>query len=304
MTNLSRVTQGTLASLTVNGLQDSLARLQSIQEKLSSGKQVNRPSDDPSQAIAALHYRSDIRRTDQYSRNADDGKAWLGLADSTLTSMLDQVGRARDLLLQGSSSSMSQEERQALAAEVDTIRDSLIGQSNVDYLGHPIFAGTYANPSGTTVAYDTNGVYQGDTGSVYRNVGKGVQVAVNVTGPQVFGTGASNLFAVLSQISTDLRSTNPSDSANLTQVDLTNLDAATNTMQNTLAEVGARYSRLDTIKTQNDNRVTDLKSSLSGVEDIDLPKTITDLQLQQVAYQAALSATSKMIQPSLVDFLR
>jgi flagellar hook-associated protein 3 FlgL len=304
MTNLTRVTQGTLSRFTIDGLQANLGKLQSIQQKLSTGKEINRPSDGPSDAVSALHYRADIRRTDQYSRNADDGKAWLGMADSTLTGMLDEVRRARDLTLQGTNASMSVEERSAMAAEVDTIRDGLIGQSNTDYLGHPIFAGTYSNPTGATVAYDSNGVFQGDNGTVYRTIGKSTQVAVNVNGPAVFGSGATSLFSVLSQISADLRSTNPSDTTNLTQVDLGNLDTAVNNIQNTLADVGARYSRLDNIKTQNDTRMDDLKSSLSGVEDIDLPKTITDLQLQQVSYQTALAASAKMIQPSLVDFLR
>src|SRR4051794_11633223 len=218
MNNLSRVTQNSVARFTIDGLQSNLSKLQRLQGKLSTGKEINKPSDGPSQTIAALHFRSDIRRADQYARNSQDGLSWLGLADSTLTSMLDQVRRARDLTLSGTNASMSVEERSAMAAEIDTIRDGLIGQANTDYLGHPIFAGTYSNPTGTTVAFDTNGVYQGDSGVVYRNVGKGTQVAVNVIGPQVFGTGAANLFAVLSQISSDLRSTNPTNVGNLTAV--------------------------------------------------------------------------------------
>ena len=304
MNSLDRVTQAGIALRTIDGLQLNLTKLQTLQEKLSSGREVNRPSDDPSGAVAALHYRSDIRRTDQYSRNTQNGLDWLGLADSTITSMVDQVARAKELALQGSNASMSTEERQALANEVDTIRQGLIGQSNTTYVGRPIFAGNYQNPSGPTVAYDSNGVYQGDNGQVMRTVGPNQQVAINVTGPQVFGTGSTNLFAVLAQISSDLRSANPTDIANLGGSDLANLDTATNNMQNTVASVGARYSRLDTLKTQNDNRVVSLKGNLSAVEDIDLPKTITDLQLQQTAYQAALAASAKMIQPSLVDFLR
>lgn len=304
MTSVQRVTQGSLAAMSVNNLQLSLSKLQDLQDKLSSGKQINRPSDNPSDTVSALSYRADIRRNDQYSRNTQDGLDWLGAADSTVTSMLGQVERARELVLQGSNSSMSADERQAMAAEIDTIREGLIGQSNTEYLGHPIFAGTSSNPSGPSVAYDANGVYQGDGGQVLRNVGKGVQVAVNVTGPQLFGTGTTNLFAVLKQVSDDLKSTNPVDTANLSQVDLTNLDTAMTGMQTTLAQVGARYSRLDIMKTQNEDQAVTLKGNLAEVEDIDLPKTITDLQLQQTAYQAALSATSKMIQPSLVDFLR
>ena len=75
-------------------------------------------------------------------------------------------------------------------------------------------------------------------------------------------------------------------------------------MQNTLAVVGARYDRVQTMKNLHDTTVVNLKSGLSEVEDADLPKTITDLQLQQVSYQAALAASAKVIQPSLVDFLR
>jgi flagellar hook-associated protein 3 FlgL len=302
--SISRVTQTSIAANTIGNLQFSLSKLQRIQDELSSGKQLNKPSDNPSQTVNALSYRAEIRRTDQYTRNIQDGMDWLGQADSTLTSMLPQVQRARELVLQGSNSSMSIDERQANAPEIDTIKQGLISQANTSYLGHPIFAGTYSNPSGATVAYDANGVYQGDSGAVMRNAGPGQQVQVNVNGPQVFGTGATQLFNVLQQISDDLRSTNPSDTANLSQVDLGNLDTAMSTMQTTLSQVGARYNRLDTLKSQYDDRMIQLKGSLSNVEDVDLPKTITDLQLQQTAYQAALAASARMIQPSLVDFLR
>lgn len=304
MSNLGRVSQSSLSSLTVDNLQRSLSKLQTIQGKLSSGKELNKPSDNPSATSAALQYRTDIRRGDQYLRNAQDGLDRLGLADTTLTSMLNQVRRVRDLALKGANASMSAEERAALAAEVDTIREGLIAQANTDYLGHPIFAGTFANASGDTVAYDTSGVYQGDTGALTRTVSKGTAAAVSVTGPEAFGTGPSGLFTVLGQISSNLRSSNPADTANLAAVDLGNIDAASTRMQDTLAQVGARYNRLETIKAQNEERMVNLRGTLADVEDIDLPKTITDLTLQQTAYQAALSATAKMIQPSLVDFLR
>jgi flagellar hook-associated protein 3 FlgL len=304
MNNLARVSQSSLASLTIDNLQRSLGKLQTIQGKLSSGKELNRPSDNPSATSAALQYRTDIRRGDQYSRNAQDGLDRLGLADATLTSMMDQVHRARDLALKGANASMSPEEREAMASEVDTIREGLIAQANADYLGHPIFAGTFSNATGTTAAYDSNGVYLGDNGALLRTVGKGTAAPVSVTGPEAFGTGSTSLFAVLGSISTNLRSANPTDTANLAAVDLGNLDTVATTMQNTLAQVGARYNRLDTIKTQNEDRMVALKGSLADVEDIDLPKTITDLTLQQTAYQAALAATAKMIQPSLVDFLK
>src|SRR5437762_3416266 len=142
MTNLTCVTQGAMASQTLQGLQDNLNRLQDVQHKLSTGKQFSRPSEDPGSAVAALSYRADVRRMDQYSRNAQDGLAWLGSADSTLTSMLPQVQRVKELVLQGADATVSNDERNAIAAEVDTIRDSLLGLANTTHLNRPIFAGT------------------------------------------------------------------------------------------------------------------------------------------------------------------
>jgi flagellar hook-associated protein 3 FlgL len=82
------------------------------------------------------------------------------------------------------------------------------------------------------------------------------------------------------------------------------LQAAGQRIQDQLASVGALYNRVQTMRDRADSTALNLKSSLSEVEDIDLPKTIVDLQLQETAYQSALSATAKVIQPSLVDFLR
>lgn len=301
MASLTRVTQGTISQATIEGLQSALGRVQRQQEKLATGKEISRPSDDPGGTVAALTYRSDIRRNDQYSRNGQNGLDWLGTADSTISGMTTMVQRAKTLTLQAANGSLSADERTAIAEEMDTLRQGLIGMANTTYMNRPIFGGTASNGTGTTIAYDANGNYQGDNGQVMRNVAPGVQVAVNVNGPQLFGSGATGLFNVLGQISQDLRSNNP---AALTQTDIGNLDSAMTQLQNTHAVVGARYDRVQSMKTLADNTSVNLKSGLSEVEDADLPKAITDLQLQQVSYQAALAATAKVIQPSLVDFLR
>src|SRR4051794_41931441 len=82
MPSLTRVTQGTISQLTTQGLQQALSRVQTTQERLATGKQISRPSDDPGGAVAALNYRADIRRTDQYTRNAENGLDRPGTADS------------------------------------------------------------------------------------------------------------------------------------------------------------------------------------------------------------------------------
>jgi flagellar hook-associated protein 3 FlgL len=269
-----------------------------LQEQMTSGKQINRPSDSPTGTVSAMQLRQEIRRVEQYGRNIDDGMGWLSTIDTALTSTLSQLNRASDLTLQGmSTGSTSAESREAMAVEVENIRDSLISVANTQYLDRPVLGGTTMGKS----AYDANGVFldPANANPVMRTVGDGAQVRVDITGPEVFGSSPNDLFTVLTNIADNLRN-NPSALG----TNLTDLNTTKTNIQSQLAGVGARYNRLSVMKDTGEQRLLTLGTQRSDVEDIDLPKTIMDLQLQQTAYQAALSATAKVIQPSLVDFLR
>lgn len=291
-----RITQRAVGERTLAGLQGNLSRLGKLQEQLSSGKLVSRPSDSPTGTVAAMQLRSEIRVNGQWSRNAQDGLGWLGTIDTTLTSALGSARRVRDLTLQGmSTGSSSPQTREALAVEVESLRDGLLALANTNYLDRPVFGGTTGGGS----AYADDGTYVGQPVGVSRTVASGSPVRVDVTGPEVFGTGEQDLFVVLGDIARNLRQ----DPASL-GADLGRLDTAMRTVQTTLADVGARYGRVEQMRQAADDRVITLRTSLSDVEDIDLPKTIVELQLSQVAYEAALGATQRVVTPSLVEFLR
>jgi flagellar hook-associated protein 3 FlgL len=281
----------------LGGLQGNLTRLGRLQEQLATGKQISRPSDSPSATVSALQLRSDIRATQQYSRNADNGLGWLSTADSALTSGLEQVRRVRDLTLQGMSAgtASSPAGREALAIEIDHIRESLIGLANTRYGDRPVFGGTTAGGS----AYSAAGAYIGEAEDVQRTVGAGDRVRVDTPGPATFGTGATQLFTVLADLSQSLR-TDPTTLG----TGLGNLDTAMKAVQTQLSDVGARYNRLAQMRQTAEDRLLTLRTQLSDVEDIDLPETIMHLQLQETAYKAALGATARTVQPSLLDFLR
>ena len=296
MSSAFRITQRSLSQSNVAGLQAALGRLQATQARLSSGRAIQRPSDSPTGTMAALRLRSDLDRYTQLDRNADDGKARLGSADNALTDGLAILREARDAVLQGANGSLSAADREALAAQVDGLRESLLAVANTKYLQQPIFAGT----AGTSTAYDASGVYQGDGGAITRTIAPGVKVAVNATGAEVFGPAGNDIFTVLADIADDLRN-NP---ANLTTTDLDGLDAGYLRMQNALASVGSRYHQIEIMQDRNQANQLESQNQLSEVEGVDLPAAMVDLQLLEVAYQAALGATAKIIQPSLVDFLR
>jgi flagellar hook-associated protein 3 FlgL len=302
MTIPSRITQRLMVEGSLASLQSGLGRLARTQEQLHTGRVINRPSDNPIGTSSAMRLRSETAAQTQYARNAEDGVGWLGQIDNTLTSMLDQVRRSRNLALQGASTgSTSQASREAMAAEVEQIREALLSQANTKYLGRPVFGGTTAGKE----AYDmTTGVYAGERlagpgTTVERTVADGVRVRVDVTGPEAFGDGDDSLFKVLDDVVRHLR-TDPAALA----ADLDRLDAAQTRIHTAVADVGTRYGRLEKAAQTAKDVTLDLQASLSEVENVDLAKAMVDLQLQEVAYQAALATTGRVLQPSLIDFLR
>lgn len=294
---ITRVTQNMMTQHSLAGMQTSLARLAKIQEQLSTGRVLNRPSDSPTDTTSAMRIRSSLSDVKQFGRNAADGNGWLSTIDSALSDANEQVRRARDLALQGANQGVAGPTvREALAAEVDQIRAGLVNTANSSYLGRPVFGGITAGP----IAYDATGTYVGTPGAVDRVVGQDISLRVDVDGNTAFGPAGTSVFDHLAALSTALRAGNQAGIS----ASIGALEADNERITTTQAEVGSRQNRVERAMQGASDTELRLQSALSTVENADLPKTIVDLQMQQVAYQASLGATSKVIQPSLLDFLR
>jgi flagellar hook-associated protein 3 FlgL len=294
---ITRVTQRMLSQRALGSVQGGLNGMAKIQEQLETGKKLNRPSDSPAGTNTALRVRSSLADQNQYVRNAADGTAWLGTVDSALSGIVSQTTRARTLALQGGNTgAMSQTALDALATEIDQIRQSVLQQANTQYLDRPVFGGT----TGGDVAFNPDGTYAGDGGSVTRRIGADVTVRVDADGVATFGADGDNVFSHLADLSTALRAGDASGiSTGIDRLgdDLTRLSAAQ-------ASEGAQYNRITRASDLASQSVLQLKTSLTDVEDVDLAEATVALQTQELAYKAALAATGKTVQPSLLDFLR
>src|ERR1700733_8616877 len=130
MTIPSRITEQSMTTRALSDLQRSSARSDKIQQQISSGKLLSRPSDSPTGTVTSLQLRGEVRATQQYSRNADDGLGWLGTIQDKLGDASQQVIRVRDLTVQAlNSTSTDPGAREALATEIDQVKDTLIGEA-------------------------------------------------------------------------------------------------------------------------------------------------------------------------------
>lgn len=300
MTTIGRVTHFTVRNSTLGNLQTNLHKMSELQAQMSSGKKINAASDDPAGTADVLRIQGDQRLLEQYSRNAGDGEAWLLTVDSALTTSLASLRKARTLVVQGGSGALGDTSRQALAQEIEGLRDGLLAQANTTYLGRSVFAGTVSGDAFDPAAggYAFNGA---PGASVDRTVASGTSVRVDSTGSAVFGEGTGSVFQLLDDVAAALRD-------GTTEFDpkafLDGIDDHLDNMLTELSSNGARQNQIDSAQDLiSANQIT-AKTRLGAIQDVDLAQVILDLQSQEVAYQGALGAAAKVLQPTLLDFLR
>jgi len=299
---IPRVTSQTQMRSAQANLQASAQRLAQLQEQSSSLKTISRASDDPARAANALAVRAEQRATAQYTRNAENGNGWLTTLDTALGASTTILNRVRDLTVQGANAgTMTPAAKEAIAVQIDGLKKDLLTQANATYLGRTVFAGN----SDAKAAFTADGAYSGTlvdgkVVSVERRVGADSTVRVDADGAAVFGTGATSVFTLLDNISSALRSSDPTVSVS---AHLAAIDTHVTTVIGARSEVGARQDRIETASASLVAQKGSLEAQRVQLEDADLATVILDLKLQEIAYQSALAVTARVIQPTLMDFL-
>lgn len=293
-----RVTSEMMVHNTLRRLSGRLERYQHVQSRLAAGRRILAPSDDPSGAARALSLRAGLRSREQEVRNAADAQNWLAVADGQLQASMERLARARDLALRGSSS-VNADEFAALAKEVATIRDELVGIANARQRGRPLFSG-YADTDAVARVAGT-WTYQGDDGAILRRVGEQENLRVNVSGGAAFGFDAGrDVFTVLDELEQALQAGDSAGTAAL----IADIDGGRQRIGDALATVGATANWVDSALARAEDAQLATRAQLAEVEDVDIAEAIMDLQTQQVAYEATLQALARALPPSLASFLR
>jgi flagellar hook-associated protein 3 FlgL len=288
----NRISQRMLVNTALNGLQANITKNQQLQEELSSGKLVSRPSDDPAAATSSMLLRSHQALDKQYLVNIDDAAGRLNTADTALQTVVTSIDRVKELVVYVNNAGLGDPSRSAIASELAQIRNSVIDTYNTRWLNRPVFGGTVQG----SVAVDSTGVYVGNEKQTVARIAREVTIRTDVSGTEA---GADKLPDLLTKMVDDINT----GSTDITD-DQNQLDSLLNTVLNTIGDVGARVAQVESTKTRVTNEDLDLTTRISENEDVDLPKAILELQASQVAYQASLGAAGKVLQTSLLDYLR
>ncbi|MFU1796316.1 flagellar hook-associated protein FlgL [Paenibacillus azoreducens] len=270
------------------------------QNQLATGQKINKPSDDPIGVGYQMRYDTDLARSDEFMQNAQTGNEILKTMDSTLGQANEVLRRARTLALQAANGTYDTEQRKAIAAEIKQLKEQMVEIGNSQYNGRYLFNGQktdVAPYSSATAADDTT-----DPGVFSLHVSAAVAVPVSITGEIIFGEAGSgnNVFKVLDDLANALET---NQAAGIT-ASLDKIDAASDKLSISWAEIGARMNRFDLMQERITDSQVNLKEQRSHIADVDFASAITDLKAKENVLQAALSTGARIMQTTLIDFMR
>jgi flagellar hook-associated protein 3 FlgL len=300
-----RVTQSMLTNNSMRNLSSSYARMGQLQDQLATGKKITKPSDDPVVAMKGMFYRSNLTSIEQYKRNLSELYLWMDNSEAGIDQANQGLQRVRELTLQGMNGTLSEEDKKAVAVEIEQIKKDLIGVAETKVAGRYIFHGTdignspikNGNPADGTAPQVADNLTSAVIGSYNVEVSQGVSLKANVNPGNVF---SQKLFDTVHNIQKALES----GDTDALDTELGNLDDVMETLSAERSELGARYNRLEMIDDRLGQQEVVANRILSDNEDADIERVITDLKTQESVHRAALGVGARIIQPTLMDFLR
>jgi len=299
----TRITTKILYNSAIANLHRIETDLAQLQEQLASGQRVNRPSDDPVATRRAIGYRSMLRRNEHYLTAMRDAQIFTDTADSTLGIVTDSLLRVRELTLRGANGTLDQEQRNHIATEVNEIINGMLDLANTTSGNRQLFGGSYtlAQPFEATRVGDeiVSVQYLGNDQELTVQIDAEAFVTISQPGSTVFQDTA-DVFQVLIDIRDDLRS---GDIDSLSNVRLGELDQINMQIFRARAVYGSTMNRLLFNQDRIEGSQVTLQDVLSQTQEANFAELVTQINMKEVALQAALSTTARVIQSSLLDFL-
>ena len=281
-------------------LNRNLTQMQKYQNQLSSGKEIQKPSDNPFGTIKAMNLDTSIKQNDQYHKNIEDSLGWIGMSESALGNFTDVLQRARELTVYGANATLTDTDMKAIGEELKQIISQIVEIGNTNYDGRYVFAGQ----STSTVPFEVlnNEIqYSTDiTGALKREISENVTMDINISGERLMNSNGELLSDTLKNIYDRLIS---GDNTALSDDSIEKLDEQIDNVLNLRAEIGAKYNRLESAKLRNEAQNLNMIELYAKTMDIDIAEKIMQYSMMESVYQASLATGGKILQPTLLNYL-
>jgi flagellar hook-associated protein 3 FlgL len=297
-----RVTSSSQTAILAARIALSSQRLEAAQERVSTGKRINRPSDDPFGAEAVLRFRTSQASVEQFQQNAATVRDGLTSAEGAMESYQQLLDRASVLMTQGASDSTIGPARVSIAQELDGIRTQMITIANTKSNDRFVFGGTrqgvapFDTAGNLTATATTTQMVQIEPGAS--------PIAAGLTADSVFADVGGSVFATLATAVTALRGTgNPVTDQAAVLASLDRLVSFSNQSETGRAQLGASFNAVDSAVGRLTSQSLSFQESADRFESVDFTKAAIELTQASNALQATLQATAYAAKGSLMDLI-
>lgn len=297
-----RVTQNTTATQVMNNLQTIMQRQAQLEQYASTGVKISNPGDNPVAAQQILHLKSINVANEQYARNITTGTSILTVTESAMSSLGDQIVRAKELALSMANGTNNSSSRSAAVSELTQLKSQVISIGNTEFNGKYLFGG-FKNDS---APFDAAGAFTGTSDDLKVEIAQGSFVPVTYSGEKLIsgGTPPGSTGTDIIGIFDNLISAVTAGDTGAIRAQLGTLDNAQEQVLTARSDIGSRMNRLTSASSINDDMRLSITKVLSDIQDVDYAQVISDLSKQQTAFQTAAAASAKVSQVSLLDYLK
>ena len=286
-----RVANKTIYDTVTYNLGSCIQEMNKANEIVSSGKRINNLSDDPVGLTQALEIKSAISNLEQMQRNISRGNTWLASSESALTHVQDIMSDTKTLCIQMANATIDPAQRLSAAGTVQNLLDEIISLANTNIAGSYIFSGSKTD----TTPFNDNGTYNGNSNAFTVKIGKDATIEVGSDGSVLFG----NIFSTMADLKTSLET----DDEGGIQDAMSELDGHFDDISAKISDVGSKMNRMEVKEKIFEDIIFANTDRLSKIEDADMAEAIMELKSRELAYQAALSSSAKLMTLTLMDYM-
>ncbi len=300
-----RVTNKNLYTTSQNQINDRREKMMKLQTELSTQKRINKPSDDPIGSAKLLNLRSNNKNINQFKESANTSKIFLNYSDTALAELSDIVLSLKELAIsQSSSASANESTRKAIAGEIEQLYNQTLSVANRKFGNRYIFGGY----STIKPPFDSYGNYFGDNGNIKLEINEGTYLPINVPGSKIFygmdvNNGemqGENIFDIIKVMHDGLMT----NDTKIIQTCMERFDKFYEQVIEVRATIGARSKTIDGYKEGLEKSSIDNVALKSEIEDADIVRAASELKKEETILSASLNVSNRLLQPSLMDFLR
>ena len=323
-----RITNASMVRSHLYDTQNNLTNMSKINQQISTGKVINTVSDDPHKAIKIMNINNEIKYTEKYNYNIDESVGWMNTTDGALDNVGNLLGEIKETILKVGNGTYSQNEMKSLNEDMNEKIKQLADTLNSTHGGKYLFGGSSVddapitvieNPDGTfklEFSKDKNGQTIPNTDDLKADISSGINIDYNISVGEILnikdGNGNTvNLLDEINNLSTlmnDIANGDEQTAAKAKETLLNDtkgkIDTLFDHVVNERTSLGVRVSTAEKIKELNDEDILNIQDVLSKTQDTDVVEKFIELKSAEMIYQASIQVGAKLIQPTILDYIR